>query len=1097
MKKNLFTIVALTFSCLCLKAGPKPLVVGLASSNIYSGTISLPGQEDRFTFAGTAGQRLYYDALDYDFDAINVQLISPSGGIVFLNGNSDSDVGPFTLTETGTYTLLLKGSGDTTGDYRFRLIDVSQAPASVLAFDTTVNGTNVPVTSASVYRFTGTTGQRLFFDFAATNIGVANVYLFGPQNQQLNGYGGGLTADFEQTLPADGTYVLTIGNYTDPSATNFSFRVVTPNTTTSALTLGATVTGSLNEPGEEDRFTFTGTAGQRLYYDALDYDFDAINVQLISPSGAIPFVNGNSDSDVGPFTLTETGTYTLLQKASGDYTNDYSFRLLDLAAAPAITYGVAVANTLNPQTSAQLYRINGTAGQRLGITNLGASSGNANWYFVRPDNTQLLSDSIQNNLGQVTLPTTGTYALLVAGAQNFIGGLDYQFRVSLVSSASGGTAGFGAVHGGDTTLDQTNSFGYTAPAGLPVYFDALTNSSPVTVQLVAPSGNAVFAINGGADAGPYFLPESGNYRLEVIGASAGSYDFRLLNLNVDSTNLLFGTTYNPTLSPAFRTDVYRLSGTAGQRLYYDAQEYDADAVAVQLFNPEGNVVFINGNSDSDFGPFTLTQSGTYYMAIMSQFADDTADYNFRLIAVSQAPAQSLTFDTTVNGINVPVTSASVYRFTGMAGQRLFFDFAATNIGVASVILYGPQNQGLNGYYGYYLNTAFEQTLPTDGTYVLTIGNYTDPTAANFSFRMVTPNTTTNALTLAASVTGSLDEPGEEDRYTFSGTAGQRLYYDALDADNDPINVQLISPSGAIAFINGNSDTDVGPFTLTETGTYTLLFKGSGDTTGDYSFRLIDVSQAPAQSLTFDTTVNGTNVPVTSASVYRFTGTNGQRLFFDFAATNVGVASVILYGPQNQQLNGYYGYYLSTDFEQTLPADGTYVLTIGNYTDPPAANFSFRVVTPNTTTNGLTLAASVTGSLNEPGEEDRYTFTGTAGQRLYYDALDADNDPINVQLISRSGAIAFINGNSDSDVGPFTLTETGTYTLLLKGSGDTTGDYRFRLIDVSQAPASVLAFDTTVNGTNVPVTSASVYRFTGTTGQRLFFYFAATNIGVAI
>src|SRR6266446_1628080 len=578
---------------------PNTTTNALTLGATVTSSLDEPGEEDRFTFGGVAGQRLYYDALDADNDPINVQLISPSGAIPFVNGNSDSDVGPFTLTETGTYTLLLKGSGDTTGDYRFRLIDVSLAPASALAFDTTINGTNVPVTSASVYRFTGTNGQRLFFDFAATNIGVANVYLFGPQNQQLNGYGGSLNNDFEQKLPADGTYVLTVGNYTDPSATNFSFRVVTPNTTTNALTLGATVTGSLDEPGEEDRYTFTGTAGQRLYYDALDYDFDAINVQLISPSGGIPFVNGNSDSDVGPFTLMETGTYTLLQKASGDYTNDYSFRLLDLAAAPAITYGVAVANTLNPQTSAQLYRINGTAGQRLGITNLGASSGNANWSLVRPDNAQLLSDNIQNNLGQVTLPTTGTYTLLVAGAQNFIGGLDYQFRVSLVSSASGGTAGFGAVHGGDTTLDQTNSFGYTAPAGLPVYFDALTNSSPVTVQLVAPSGNAVFAINGGADAGPYFLPESGNYRLEVIGASAGSYDFRLLNLNVDATNLLFGTTYNPTLNPAFRTDVYRFSGTAGQRLYYDAQEYDADAVGVQLFNPEGQVDFINGNSDND------------------------------------------------------------------------------------------------------------------------------------------------------------------------------------------------------------------------------------------------------------------------------------------------------------------------------------------------------------------------------------------------------------------------------------------------------------------------------------------------------------------
>jgi len=38
-------------------------------------------------------------------------------------------------------------------------------------------------------------------------------------------------------------------------------------------------------------------------------------------------------------------------------------------------------------------------------------------------------------------------------------------------------------------------------------------------------------------------------------------------------------------------------------------------------------------------------------------------------------------------------------------------------------------------------------------------------------------------------------------------------------------------------------------------------------------RLIDVAQSPAQALTFDTTVNGTNDPFRSASVYRFAGTN--------------------------------------------------------------------------------------------------------------------------------------------------------------------------------------------------------------------------------
>ena len=98
------------------------------------------------------------------------------------------------------------------------------------------------------------------------------------------------------------------------------------------LSFGNTYSGDISLAGQEDRYTFTGTAGQRLYYDAVDYDFDMVIVQLIDPGGRIIFAP-NSDTDFGPFTLTESGKYTVLQKGVGDYTNDYTFRLLDLAAA--------------------------------------------------------------------------------------------------------------------------------------------------------------------------------------------------------------------------------------------------------------------------------------------------------------------------------------------------------------------------------------------------------------------------------------------------------------------------------------------------------------------------------------------------------------------------------------------------------------------------------------------------------------------------------------------------------------------------------------------------------------------------------------------
>src|SRR5438045_2620303 len=123
----------------------------------------------------------------------------------------------------------------------------------------------------------------------------------------------------------------------------------------SYLTNGTTYMATLNPAFKTDVYRFTGTVGQRLFYDALDADNDAISASLYDPLGNIfllptcCYFNGNSDADFGPLTLAFSGAYTLVIKGSGDYISDYSFRLLDLAAAPAITYGVNVTNQLNPQ----------------------------------------------------------------------------------------------------------------------------------------------------------------------------------------------------------------------------------------------------------------------------------------------------------------------------------------------------------------------------------------------------------------------------------------------------------------------------------------------------------------------------------------------------------------------------------------------------------------------------------------------------------------------------------------------------------------------------------------------------------------------------
>jgi hypothetical protein len=114
-------------------------------------------------YGANAGQTIR--GSDADFDAISARLVSPSGLSVNINGNADSDVGPFTLAEGGVYNLVLNGNGATTGDYRFRLIDVDQPPAQPLTLDTTV-GIGLVFVPASALNLTGSYVNNSLRDYA-------------------------------------------------------------------------------------------------------------------------------------------------------------------------------------------------------------------------------------------------------------------------------------------------------------------------------------------------------------------------------------------------------------------------------------------------------------------------------------------------------------------------------------------------------------------------------------------------------------------------------------------------------------------------------------------------------------------------------------------------------------------------------------------------------------------------------------------------------------------------------------------------------------------------------------------------------------------
>src|SRR5437762_14269180 len=89
-----------------------------------------------------------------------------------------------------------------------------------------------------------------------------------------------------------------------------STEAVTP------LSLGTTYAGSIAVPGQTNAFTFTGSAGQQLFFDSLDSDSLPITVFLISPGGVL-LAQQNHSYDQGPWILTEPGTFTIDVSANG------------------------------------------------------------------------------------------------------------------------------------------------------------------------------------------------------------------------------------------------------------------------------------------------------------------------------------------------------------------------------------------------------------------------------------------------------------------------------------------------------------------------------------------------------------------------------------------------------------------------------------------------------------------------------------------------------------------------------------------------------------------------------------------------------------
>jgi YD repeat-containing protein len=402
------------------------IAIGGSSVVVALGTASKIGL---VVFDGTAGQTVslgipQIPTSGWDSD---ITIFRPDGGTVvwqFIGyGNwIVRDVHIPSLPATGTYTILVNiRQSYGTGNFTLSLSeDLAPVPLTVggspLVLPVSRPAQRTPLT------FSGTTGQRLSLGVASSL--SSRVTIVKPDGTPLiSDWSEELTVNLPP-LPATGTYTV----YLDPyGASTGTMTVTLLEEVAGTITIGgAPIALTLPQAGQRARLSFSGTAGQRLNLGLTDSTILTGNGWVIHPDGStvafFGFGGGNNTLDIPP--LPVTGTYVILIDPYGSYQGDVTLALSAEFTGTIIPGGSAVVVSITQTGQQARLSFSGTEGQRVSITATDVTIGESIVTVINPDGSTLGGAYITPSydfVGIQTLPTTGTYAILVDPVQTYTG----------------------------------------------------------------------------------------------------------------------------------------------------------------------------------------------------------------------------------------------------------------------------------------------------------------------------------------------------------------------------------------------------------------------------------------------------------------------------------------------------------------------------------------------------------------------------------------------------------------------------------------------------------------------------------------------------
>ncbi|WP_223306083.1 IPT/TIG domain-containing protein [Massilia sp. NR 4-1] len=508
---------------------------------------SRAGQNGRYTFSGTAGQKFWLTFSNVAFPAgASVRVLKPDGSTLVSTAVATATVHldiP-ALPDDGVYAVLIDPSGPATGKVDVQLKKVPADYEAALNIDGAPVTLDLALHQRAMLSFNGTAGQRLGIGYSgvSTTPLYQSMYftLFKPDGTVLVNESGSSNASTNPpALPVSGVYKLALSG-------------VAPNTALKAtVTVSADTPGLLSadapplqfistRPGQNARFTFNGNAGQLLglTYSASTFPGGA-TISVLRPDGtSMAQVHSTSSADIDLPALPATGSYTVFIDPVNIAVGQANIQLRtlppDSIGAIAID-GPPVSLDLQAHQKAVL-GFEGSAGQRLGLGYTGVSSVPANqmvyYRIYKPDGSQLFSESWNGNYSSdvPALPVSGRYTLQVQPA----GAASAKVTLALSADVAGTLVQGGpAVRFVSSRAGQNGRFTFAAAVGQAgsLQFSGGTFPSSASVLVFRPDG-AIVANSSVGTSATLNLPASplaGTYTVFINppAATSGQVDIQL------------------------------------------------------------------------------------------------------------------------------------------------------------------------------------------------------------------------------------------------------------------------------------------------------------------------------------------------------------------------------------------------------------------------------------------------------------------------------------------------------------------------------------------------------------------------------------------